>query len=342
MSRMYKKNGSNSKLCNKILEENGGAISDQARILLLEDPALSALRDPLTFISSNWRDPFTPSIVKLSCEATGSEACDIGDVSLALSLIHLSFSIMDDIIDRSTSKFFRPTLYGKYGEETALVIGGLASAKAFCVLEKYNLKDKHRSHVVDLVWHLCATMSTVEMNSLKLRTQRVYSSLDKLNKIESEAIDTQLCSEIGATLGNGSDTELYHLGLYGRYFGTILGLWNDFRVSTNLSLELAERIKNERLTYCLLLACERSKNFRKKLDNIISKKSFDPQSIKIVVKDMLTTGVLKEIKKNIGDCAQNAKEALEPLKVNRGSQTLQFLVELQPGFFLESISMLNS
>jgi len=339
---MYKKNGSNSKLCNKILEENGGAISDQARVLLLEDPELSALRDPLTFVSSNWRDPFIPSIVKLSCEATGSEACDIGGVSLALSLMHLSFSIWDDIIDRSTSKFFRPTLYGKYGEETALFIGGLASIKAFCVLEKYNLKDRNHSNVIDLVWRLYAIISTTEINSLKLRTERVYSSLDKLHKIESEAIATQLCLQIGATLGSGSDNEVHHLGLYGRYFGTILGLWNDFRVSTNLSLELAERLKNERLTYCLLLACERSKNFREKLANTIDQKSFDPQSIKIVVKDMLATGVLKEIKKNIGDCAQKAKEALEPLKVNRGTQTLQSLVELQPGFFLESISMLNS
>ena len=143
-------------------------------------------------------------------------------------------------------------------------------------------------------------------------------------------------------MGNGSNSELYHLGTYGKFFGTILGLWNDFRVSTNLSLELAGRLENERLTYSLLLARERSENFGKKLDNLIRKKKFDPASIKEVVEEMLGTGVLIEIEKKIWVCAQKAKEALEPLRVNRGSRTLQSLVELQPGFFVESMSLLKS
>jgi hypothetical protein len=51
--------------CNRILEDNGGIVTDEARTILLEDPALRDLRFPLEFISRNWRDPLTPASVSL-------------------------------------------------------------------------------------------------------------------------------------------------------------------------------------------------------------------------------------------------------------------------------------
>lgn len=342
MIRMYKNVGNNGDLCNKILEENGGVTADNARVLLRKDTALSDLADPLDFISKNWRDPFTPSIVKLSCEAVEGKTTKTEKVSIALSLMHLTFSIWDDIMDKTTSKSFKPTLFGKYGENMAIIIGGLASAKGFSLLEEMDITRDKQKKILDLVWRLWATMSKAEVNALRLRKKKSYSSVDKMNKIKTEATDTKICLEIGATLGNGSESEIIRLGRYGLFFGIILGLWHDFLVSTNLTLELAEKLRNGRLTYSLLLACERSENFRKKLDTLLFKNEFDAVSLKRVVEDMLSTGILEEIEKNIQVYTKKAKEELEPLKMNRGSRTLQSLVELQPGFFVESISLLQT
>ena len=328
--------------CQRILEENGGLIAEKSRSIMLNDPKLAELKEPLEFISTNWRDPFTPSIIKLSCEAVEGKTTKTEKVSLALSLMHLTFSIWDDVIDKTTSKSFKPTLFGKYGENMAIIIGGLASAKGFSILEEMDIKREIQKKILDLVWRLWATMSKAEVNAIRLRTKKSYSSLDKMNKIKMEATDTEICLKIGATLGNGSGSEIIRLGRYGLFFGIILGLWHDFRVSTNLTLELAEKLRNGRLTYSLLLACERSENFRKKLDTLLFKNEFDAVSLKRVVEDMLATGILEEIEKNIKVYTKKAKEELKPIKMNRGSRTLHSLVELQPRFFVESISLLQT
>ncbi len=90
------------KLCQKILEDNGGKVADRSNRILIEDPALKELRSPLEFISKTWRDPLTPSMMALSCEAVGGQPEKTCEAALAMSLMQLSFYIWDDIIDKAT------------------------------------------------------------------------------------------------------------------------------------------------------------------------------------------------------------------------------------------------
>ena len=96
--------------CQKILEDYGGEVADKAKTLLLEDPALRDLRDPLEFVARNWRNPLTPAMMSMSCEAVGGPAEETREVSLSMSLMSLSFYVWDDIIDEADSKLFKPTL----------------------------------------------------------------------------------------------------------------------------------------------------------------------------------------------------------------------------------------
>ena len=84
------------------------------------------------------------------------------------------------------------------------------------------------------------------------------SSNEKFSKIKSEAIDLGACLKIGAIIGNGSNSEINHLDRYGQYLSIILALRKDFQVSVNLTLELPEKIRNNRLPYCILWAIEHS------------------------------------------------------------------------------------
>jgi geranylgeranyl diphosphate synthase type I len=120
--------------CRKILEDNGGVIADKARTILLEDPALKDLRPPLEFISKNWRDPLTPALMSLSCQAVGGRPDKTHDAALAMSLMNLSFYVWDDIIDNAPHKLLKPTLFGKFGEGPALIVGGLTAEKDFTIL----------------------------------------------------------------------------------------------------------------------------------------------------------------------------------------------------------------
>jgi len=328
--------------CQRILEENGELIAEKSRSIMLTDPELIELKEPLEFISTNWRDPLTPSLLSLSCGAVGGTPEDTHDSALAMSLINLSFFLWDDIIDRSNSKTFKPTLSGKYGSNATLIVGGMISAKAFSILNNMDFNKTKKDAINRLIWTLLSVMAKVEIRSIKMRTQETYSSKIKLWKIKTESFDPETCLKIGAIIGDGLASEINSLGKYGRCLGTILGLTNDFRVATNLTLELADKIKLKSLPYSLLLASERSNTLRKKLDQLLTQNRIDPNSIKLIVENMLKTSVFEDIEKKVDFFVQEAKESLIGLKENSATLALRNFIELQPRFFIESIPFIES
>lgn len=337
MHSTSKEPDSATQICLKILEENGGIIANKSKSIMLEEPNLAELKKPLEFISANWRDPLTPSLMALSCQAVGGESKATNDIALGISLINLTFFLWDDIIDKSYSKVFNPTLSGKFGVGPALIVGGLISAKAFSILNKIKLIQTKKDTINQLIWNLLSVMTKVEMRSIELREKKTYSSATKLWKIETESVDPETCLRIGAIVGDGSASEIDNLGKYGLSLGAILGLIHDFRVASNLTLELGDKIKLRTLPYSLLLAIERSDSLRKNIDQIIDTNKITPSSIKIIVEKMLETSVFVDIKKKVDFFVQESLESLKGLKKNKATIALQTFIELQPKFFVESI-----
>ncbi|MCW4046602.1 MAG: polyprenyl synthetase family protein [Candidatus Bathyarchaeota archaeon] len=334
---MYEKNNVEES-CRRILEDNGGAIADKARTILLEDPALRKdLREPLEFIAKNWRNPLTPAMMRLACEAVGGCPEETDEAALAMSLISLSLYIWDDMIDKARFKLFKPTLFGKFGEGTALVIGGLASAKAFTILNQMNIDKVKRQTITKLLWDFLVKMAQAETASLRLRKQKVLSAKKKFWKIKTEATDLETCLKIGAVLGNGSESEIQHLGRYGLCLGIILELRKDFHVSVNLTAGLAERIRSGILPYSLLWASERSEKIRSRLSNLPNKNSIKQTQIKEIVEDALETNVLDNTLKVIRRLTKKAKEELIELESNNATRTLQLFIEAQPSLFIRSL-----
>jgi geranylgeranyl diphosphate synthase type I len=324
--------------CRRILEDNGGLIADKARTILLEDPALKDLRPPLEFVSKNWRD-LTPALTSLSCEAVGGRPDETYDVALALSLMHLSLYIFDDTIDGSRSKSFRPTLFGEFGGGTSLILGGLASAKAFSILNEMNMEKDKRQVINRLIWDFLVKMAKAETVNFRLRSEKNYSYSKKIWKIKMEAADTETCLRIGAIIGDGSGNEIDHLGKYGFCLGVILALWNDFRVSVNLTLELAEKIRSGRFPYSLLWACGRSEKLRGKIEELTGANTIEQTHIKEIVEEILATKAFDNTARIIKRYTQLAKDELVCLKKNKATQTLKSFVGFQPRLFMESLSM---
>lgn len=324
--------------CRKILEDNGGMVADKAKTILLEDPALKDLRSPLEFISKNWRDPFTPSMMTLSCEAVGGRSDDTYEAALAMTMTHLSFYIWDDIIDKTPFKLFKPTLVGKFGESRALMIGGLASAKAFSILNQIDLDKIKRQTITKLVWGLWAKMAQAETVNLRLRHQGNASSRKKLWVIKKEAADLEACLRIGAVLGNASENEVKHLAMYGLYLGMIVELCKDFFVSINLTLDLAEKIRSGVLPYSLLWAREHSEKIRKKLEDLANTNTIQPSDIREIVENTFETKALNNTLKNIRKFSKKAEEDLSEIKKNRSTRMLRFFVKAQPELLIESLS----
>ena len=330
--------------CQRILEDNGGKVADKTNRILLEDLALTNLTKPLKFISQNWRDPLTPAMMSLSCEAVGGQASTTHEASLAMSLMNLSFYIWDDLIDKARFKQFKPTLVGKFGEGASIMIGGLATAKAFSILNQMEIRRTKNQTITKLFWNLWTQMAKAETANLQLRDQQNSSSRKKMWIIKTEAAAyLQTCLKIGAILGNGSRNETKHLGEYGLNLGIILELWKDLHVSFNLTLELAEKIRSGALPYSLMWAREHSEKIPKKLEKLEKKKTIEPSEIREIVQDALQTKALNNSLKIIRELTKKAKDSIANLKtINKSTQTLQFFVEAQPQLVSESLQSLQN
>jgi geranylgeranyl pyrophosphate synthase len=327
-------------LCHRILENNGGFIANKARRILLEDPALKALQPPLEFISKNWRNPLTPALMSLSCEAVGGRRDETYDAALAMSLMSLSFYVWDDIVDKTTFKLFKPTLLGKFGNDISLIVGGLATAKAFSILNKFKASEAKKQAIAQLCWTLWARMAKAETVALRLRDNDNFSSKKKFWKIKTEAADLETCLSIGAIIGNGSEKEIQQLRMYGLCLGIVLELSKDFQVSVNLTAGLAQRLRIKAFPYSLLWASERSEKIRRKLD-LPSETAVNQAYIKEIVEDALETRMLEHTVKMIKKFTTKATKELMALKRNNATRNLQLLIEAQPALFIQSLKPLQ-
>ncbi|MGD0204740.1 MAG: polyprenyl synthetase family protein [Candidatus Bathyarchaeia archaeon] len=306
-------------------------------MILLEDPALQELRKPLEFISKNWRD-ITPALMSLSCEAVGGKPEETHDAALAMCLMNLSFTIWDDIVDNAKSKTFKPTVFGKFGQGITIISGGIASAKAFTILNEAKMENSKRVKISKQIWKLWSKMATEEATTIKIRAKGTMSSNEKFSKIKSEAIDLGTCLKIGAIIGNGSNSEINHLDRYGQYLSIILALRQDFQVSVNLTLELPEKIRNNRLPYSIIWATEHSRQLDLELKRLSQKEIIDYSSMKKFIKHFLDTEVFSYISENIDKYKKMADAELNCLTATAASQSLKAFVGVQSTLFNESFT----
>jgi geranylgeranyl pyrophosphate synthase len=321
----------------KILETHGGKTATKATNLLLQDITLQELTPMLEFVSKNWRDPLRPAMIKLACESVGGKPEETEEAAVAMSLMNLSFYLWDDIIDKAPSRLFKPTMFGKFGEGPTLIMGGLASAKAFTVLSQSRLDQAKRETVTEMFWNMWAKMATAETLSLQKRSKE-YSAKDKLFKIEKEAAaNLETCLKIGGIIGNGKESEIEHLGKYGLGLGVILELQHDIQVSLNLTLELADKIRTGAYPYTLLWAKEHDPEIQKNFQNVINAKTLGPKEIEKIVQGILTTKALDQIEKTIQKLAKRVLKELEEMKKNSAGKALRDFVQAQPALLKENL-----
>jgi len=220
------------------------------------------------------------------------------------------------------------------------VTGGLASAKAFSILNGTRVDEPKRRTVTELVWNHCKRLAEAEAVDVQLRRRGDIKAREKLDVIKMQAVSMETMSKIGAILGNGPQDEVEHLGNYGRYLYTILELRKDFEVSINLTLELAEKVRKGSMPYALLWA----KNRSKKIDEYLAllTDTAEPADIKRTVGAVLETGARENTLELLKTLTQKAEAELSRLNTNNATQLLKLFLVAQSNIFMENLSVLES
>lgn len=208
------------------------------------------------FMVEYWRDYTTPSLLFLACDAVGGDADRLLDFASAMILVNGAIDIQDDIIDRSKRKDGRPTVYGKFGAETALLVANALLMKGYTVLAKNvqgNFGEEKAVKVLEVLKEGFFELGEAEALELRFKGRFDVKPREYLKVMHKKAANVDALMRVGALLGGATNEEIVLLGKYGRIVG-LLSILRDDVIDMMLPEEIKHRIKYESLPLPLIYA----------------------------------------------------------------------------------------
>jgi geranylgeranyl diphosphate synthase type I len=269
----------------QLIEERGKRPLEMVRKAVLEEKIESkeAMEALNYFMTECWNDMARPTLLSICCEAVGGDPDVSIPFAVPLSIISGALDIHDDIIDKSKIKRDRLTVYGKYGEETAILVADALLFKGFTLLHKActQISTEKATKIMEIIKKMFYELGDAEAMELKLRKRLDIKSKEYLHIIEKKSADVEALARIGAILGNGSIHEIEMLGNYGRNLGMLIILGDDLMDTFN-ERELKHRIKYEHLPLSVLYAFEAS-TLKKEMIRIFQKREITRKNIQIIM-----------------------------------------------------------
>ena len=261
----------------KLLEERGRKPLEMARKAILEEEIESKeVKEALHyFITEYWHDLARPTLMSICCEAVGGDPNATIPFAVPLSLISGALDIQDDIIDQSKTKHGRPTVYGKYGKEIAILTADALLFKGFTLLhEAYTQIPKEKAQkIMKIIKNMFYELGDAEALELNLRGRIDIKPKEYLRIIRKKAADVEAHAKIAAMLGNASEWKIKSLGFYGRLLGMLIIIRDDLE-DTIVTRELKHRINKEHLPLPLIYSItEKDSSFFKRIleEKMVSK-----------------------------------------------------------------------
>jgi len=270
----------------KILEERGRKALEMARKTVLEEEIeCREVREALKyFMTEYWHDVARPALLSLACEAVGGDPEITTPIAIPMTLISGAIDIHDDIIDQSKSKWSRPTVYGKFGKNVALLVGDALLFKGLTLLHeavKKGIPAKKIVVISDIIKKTFFELGDAEAIELQFRERTDILSEEYLRIVRKKAADVEAHTRISSILGNGTQKEIEALSAYGRLLGMMMILNDDLADMLDYD-EFVNRIKNEHLPLQVIYALEKSRD-KGKINPILRKKQKTKSDIKKIV-----------------------------------------------------------
>ena len=307
----------------KLLEERGRKALEMARKEILQEKIESEEAfEALKLFMSYFKDLARPTLMSIVCEAAGGNPDVTIPVAASMVLISGGIDIHDDIIDRSDTKLSHLTVFGKFGEDIALLAGDALLFKGFTLL--YNsvregTPIEKTSSIFEIVNRMFFELGDAEALELRFRGRTDVSPEEYLNLVRKKAADVEALVRISAILGGGSEEEIEKLGNYGRLLGMILILRDDMLDTTDFA-ETLHRIEKECLPLPTLYALQ-SNETKNKLASILRKQQLTKRDIEEIQENTAKSGGLKKCQRIINNFAKEAYSIVRKIDRNRSLET---------------------
>jgi geranylgeranyl pyrophosphate synthase len=249
------------------------------------------------FMNESWYDVQHPALISLACEAVGGDSDAATNIGASIVLLAGACDIHDDIIDKSKAKGCKLTVFGKFGEDIAIIAGDTLFINGLTFLFKAceEFPRQRRKIILSLINQAFIEIGEAEARETKFKGKYDISPEKYYDVIEMKASVAEAMARIGAIIGGGTIKKINALGHYGRTLGILMTIRDEF--IDLLEEELRNRIKNECLPLPLLYAFQ-NKNIRNEIIPLL--KIYDKKNIlKKVAKKVIRTQEVAELKKKL-------------------------------------------
>jgi geranylgeranyl diphosphate synthase type I len=328
----------------KLLHERGKKTLELARKTVLEEKIESKeVQEALKyFMTEYWHDVARPALLSLACEAVGGDPNLTTPIAVPMILISGAIDIHDDIIDQSEVKDSRPTVFGKFGKDIALLVGDALLFKGFTLLHEAVEKGIPAEKVAvisDIIKRTFFELGDAEALELQFRGRVDVTPEDYLCVVRKKAADVEACTRISAIVGGGSKEEIEALGEYGRLLGMLLILRDDM-VDMFDPEETIHRIEKEHLSLVFLYALQ-NPEMKSSVSDLINK-TVTEKDVEKLLAIVDKAGGFVLMNKYMKELAEEAYYKIELAKFNKKLLALLIYGLLLPNWRSYLLPPMNS
>jgi heptaprenyl diphosphate synthase len=271
--------------------------------------------------------PIFPALIYLSCNAVGGEPEKTKPLATAMLLITASGDIHDDIIDKSSHKLHRKTVFGKYGRDIALLAGDALLVQGMTLLQTNceSLPIDQRKAITNLIAKSMFEIVEAEAAETCLWKKVNVTPQEYFEVIRHKGSVAELHCKIGGILGCADKMALGNITNYGRIIGILSTMKDEFMDMLNYS-ELDHRIKNEMVPYPLLYALQNDK-FKKQIMPFITKDDFSKKDLTFIAKSTFKSIEVKKLKAELRELGENELASNILLKRNEKENEATVLLQ---------------
>jgi geranylgeranyl pyrophosphate synthase len=315
-----------------IVEKRGKAAIEQARQEILDSPydgvAVSSALKYFARVTLKGALPVFPALISLSCEAVGGKTEKVASIGAALTLIAGAADIHDDIIDQSTIKYSKKTVFGKFGSDIALLAGDALLMQGLMILHKEckSLPKEQRKAILSLIPNALYEISNAEAKETHLMRKLDTTPQEYLEVIRLKAVVPEIHCKIGAILGNANKETTRSFGRYGRTFGIVSTIRDEFIDFLEYS-ELQNRLKNECPPLPMLYALQNSET-RNKIKPFIESTNLKKRDAKKMVAIIIGSQEVQKLKRFMKKMVCEEMKQILPLSASQIENEVEALLEV--------------
>jgi geranylgeranyl pyrophosphate synthase len=271
--------------------------------------------------------PIFPALIYLSCKAVGGKPEKTKSLAAAMMLVTASGDIHDDIIDKSTHKFRRKTVLGKYRKDVALLAGDALLIQGATLLQNNyeSLSVDQRKAIADLINKSMFELVEAEATETRLWKKADVTPQEYFEVIRQKGSIAELHCKIGGIIGCADEKALEDLTDYGRVIGILSTVKDEFMDMLNFS-EFQHRINNEMPPYPMLYAFQ-NKRLKKEIMPIITKTGFSKKDLLFIANTILNSVEVKKLKAELRELGENELTKNPLLKDNESGKEAAVLLQ---------------